>query len=525
MRKTSSFSPSSGGGGGGSPDGESLRSRNARRIDSFGGGGSSTGTAADLEDIPFATAVSMDDYEGGGFGGGGGGGKGQQKGGKGGKAGGGGGLRTAPSSSADNTPPEAPIIETPSGKQAREWPAGLVDAVIRTFNRGPTEGPARALLSSQSWPGGMQETFFRCCKKMPIRFFIVDDSGSMSTNDGKKIVRAGPGKAKMVSCTRWSELTDALHFLVDLAEAAQAPSEIRLLNGADPVLVGMGDDRGEGLAFAREVLAESPAGQTPLCSHIACVVKAIKAMEKQLRANGQKAAVIIATDGESTDGSVAEAMKPLQKLPVWVVIRLATDAPEVVRYWDEIDKELELEMDVLDDLTQDARQVQKNNPWLRYGDEFHRMREFGASFKEMDLVDGECVCLGVCVCGVLQNFPPQQHLTSSLRLYPPPPPPPPLHRDAPGRRANEVAPAAGAGLPAAAPRNRLSRLYRHRASGAGEGAQDFRPAAQQLRALGRRGRARARVQLLARLLRLRHLVRRWRGVVGGSDYRRQFCCC
>ena len=425
MRKTSSFSPSSGGGGGGSPDGESLRSRNARRIDSFGGGGTSTGTGADLEDIPFATAVSMDDYEGGGFGGGGGGGKGQQKGGKG-KTGG--GLRTAPSSSADNTPPEAPIIETPSGKLAREWPAGLVDAVIRTFNRGPTEGPARALLSSQSWPGGMQETFFRCCKKMPIRFFIVDDSGSMSTNDGKKIVRAGPGKAKMVSCTRWSELTDALHFLVDLAEAAQAPSEIRLLNGADPVLVGMGDDRGEGLAFAREVLAESPAGQTPLCSHIACVVKAIKAMEKQLRANGQKAAVIIATDGESTDGSVAEAMKPLQKLPVWVVIRLATDAPEVVRYWDEIDKELELEMDVLDDLTQDARQVQKNNPWLRYGDEFHRMREFGASFKEMDLVDGECVCLGVCCVSVcvwcLADFPAQQHLTSSPPSPPLPSPPP-----------------------------------------------------------------------------------------------------
>jgi hypothetical protein len=184
----------------------------------------------------------------------------------------------------------------------------------------------------------------------------------------------------------------------------------------------MGDDNGEGQAFAREILAESPAGQTPLCAHITCVVKAIKAMERQLRANGQRAAVIIATDGESTDGSVAEAMKPLQKLPVWVVIRLATDAPEVVRYWDEIDKELELEMDVLDDLTQDARQVQKNNPWLRYGDEFHRMREFGASFKEMDLVDGECVCVCVgvccvcvcvCVCGVSQTFPPQ-NLTSLI---------------------------------------------------------------------------------------------------------------
>lgn len=31
-----------------------------------------------------------------------------------------------------------------------------------------------------------------------------------------------------------------------------------------------------------------------------------------LRANGQKAVVVIATDGESSDGNMAEAMKPLQ---------------------------------------------------------------------------------------------------------------------------------------------------------------------------------------------------------------------
>jgi hypothetical protein len=131
------------------------------------------------------------------------------------------------------------------------------------------------------------------------------------------------------------------------------------------------------------------------------VVKAIKAMAPSLRANGQRAAVIIATDGESTDGSVAEAMKPLQKLPVWIVVRLATDAPNVVKYWDEIDRELELEMDVLDDLIQDAKQVDKVNPWLRYGDELHRMREFGAYFKEMDLVDGQLLAIALiraCAC-------------------------------------------------------------------------------------------------------------------------------
>jgi len=31
--------------------------------------------------------------------------------------------------------------------------------------------------------------------------------------------------------------------------------------------------------------------------------------------------------------------------------------------------------------------VSKHNGWLTYGDECHRLREFGASFKEMDLID------------------------------------------------------------------------------------------------------------------------------------------
>ena len=49
----------------------------------------------------------------------------------------------------------------------------------------------------------------------------------------------------MVQCTRWAELTESLSFLADLSEIAQAPSEFRLLNGADPVLVGVGNDNSE----------------------------------------------------------------------------------------------------------------------------------------------------------------------------------------------------------------------------------------------------------------------------------------
>jgi hypothetical protein len=53
-------------------------------------------------------------------------------------------------------------------------------------------------------------------------------------------------------------------------------------------------------------------------------------MEHELREYGQKATVVIATDGEATDGDVSDAMRPLQNLPVWVVIRLCTNEQAVV---------------------------------------------------------------------------------------------------------------------------------------------------------------------------------------------------
>lgn len=116
---------------------------------------------------------------------------------------------------------------------------------------------------------------------------------------------------RLIKCTRWAELTETMLFQAELSESLQVVSDFRLLNGADPVIVGLGDDDGESLKFFREVLSESPAGPTPLCMHIEAIVQCIQSVEHELRANGQKAVVMIATDGESSDGNVAEALRPL----------------------------------------------------------------------------------------------------------------------------------------------------------------------------------------------------------------------
>ena len=254
-----------------------------------------------------------------------------------------------------------PFMSEVGRTSSTRWPANLCSEVVSSFGRGVNEAAASQFLNKRNWTTGMQKALFHSCKKIPMRFFIVDDSGSMNTNDGSRIIRdepsAGKKTAKMISCTRWAELTDSLKFHAELSEALQAPSEFRLLNGADPVMVGLGGDNSEGLEFAQEVFEEQPAGQTPLCHHVTCVVNAISQMEAKLRQGGKKACVVIATDGESSDGNITEALRPLQNLPVWVVLRLCTNQQTVVDYWNNIDKELELEMDVIDDLHEDACQV------------------------------------------------------------------------------------------------------------------------------------------------------------------------
>ena len=130
----------------------------------------------------------------------------------------------------------------------------------------------KSFLAGHGWPPGLQEAMVKSCKKMPIRFFITDDSGSMLTNDGNRIVGSDIYKKKLIKCTRWSELAQSLRFMAKLSEVSHAPSEFRLLNNAEPVLVGKNDDNGSGLELLNEILEDSPGGQTPICAQIKEVV-------------------------------------------------------------------------------------------------------------------------------------------------------------------------------------------------------------------------------------------------------------
>lgn len=53
------------------------------------------------------------------------------------------------------------------------------------------ESSLRGYLNEHKYPAGIIEVVSKGLKKVPIRFFVIDDSGSMSETDGNLLVKSG----------------------------------------------------------------------------------------------------------------------------------------------------------------------------------------------------------------------------------------------------------------------------------------------------------------------------------------------
>ena len=176
------------------------------------------------------------------------------------------------------------------------------------------------------------------------------------------------------------------------------PTEFRVLNDGRPVTLGANDDSQDiggmktdllSTKSLQDLLNKSPSGLTPLCYHIGEVVKDIEKLEQQLRDSGDSVSVIIATDGVPTDGSILDALKPLavSRTKVNIVVRLYTDAPQIFEYWNKVDKDLELPIDVMDDIEGEFKEIRSFNPCLEYLAPLHQFRESGVRIADLDLID------------------------------------------------------------------------------------------------------------------------------------------
>jgi Mg-chelatase subunit ChlD len=262
-------------------------------------------------------------------------------------------------------------------------------------------------LQDQGFPRGLAKTLSTTNEAFPLRIWVVDNSGSMRMMDGHKILETSNSKdVKLVPCTRWSEIQQTVEYHAQMAHLLKAPTIFRLMNDPGKVVGPQQFSIGENgetfvdneLSLALQTIINvSPGGVTPLSEHIRDIRENIRNLEPALRHDGTRVVIILATDGLPTDihgrcdystkQEFTEALRTLEGLPVWIVIRLCTDEDDVVEFYNNLDHELELSMEVLDDFSSEAKEVCTHNPWLNYALPLHRCREMGYHNRLFDILD------------------------------------------------------------------------------------------------------------------------------------------
>jgi len=258
--------------------------------------------------------------------------------------------------------------------------------------------PDMARLQRDGFPPGLAFEMHKSSQAFPLRIWVVDNSGSMNAGGGSRIVKSG-GKLARVGATRWQELGDAVVMAATVSETLGARTDFQLLNPTPagqnfsvcagggshlPVPAGVACD----VPRLKQVMGDSPRGTTPLTEAVEKILANLSPAADKLRAHGQQVVVVLATDGLPNDASsFLAALQRLQRLPVWMVVRLCTDEDSVVDYWSNLDRSLEAPLEVLDDLKGEAEEIAKVSPWITYGPPLHAAREFGCRNKLFDLLD------------------------------------------------------------------------------------------------------------------------------------------
>eukprot|EP00927_Polykrikos_kofoidii_P067319 TRINITY_DN62820_c0_g1_i1.p1 TRINITY_DN62820_c0_g1~~TRINITY_DN62820_c0_g1_i1.p1 ORF type:complete len:499 (-),score=67.06 TRINITY_DN62820_c0_g1_i1:153-1574(-) len=247
-----------------------------------------------------------------------------------------------------------------------------------------------------------------------LRIFLLDNSGSTCTYDGKILEdEETGGKLRMTPCSRWEEIKQMALRQATINIAMGVACEFVLLNpagrfsgyvqeGVDYVTINPSKGKTEiKLDELRLMLDRTrPQGPTPLRERITEIYQRIKREHGHLLQAGLSIVVVVATDGlptcpvigaptEAARSNFVKALRSLTTdLPVFVVIRLCTDEDDVVDYYNRVDEEEELPLEVIDDIEGEAREVaSKGNGWLAYSPLIHAIREGGTSVKLFDTLD------------------------------------------------------------------------------------------------------------------------------------------
>ena len=225
------------------------------------------------------------------------------------------------------------------------------------------------MLVNKGFSRGLAQFFVEETKKFTKYYYLLDTSGSMSSNDGKQFI-----DGHITRCSRFAEMSALGTGIYELFSQCGIPAKFINFNG-------LSTDTSinyEQVPFNK--IVETPSGGTPLKSILTGLYNEIAHIP------GNKKLVLV-TDGESTDGDITEIIKQIQHYNTSITIRLCTDQRVIVDYWNNIDKDLEIRLDIIDSYPDEIEEVNVYNKRLNYTKEFHSIREYGVLDHRLDHVD------------------------------------------------------------------------------------------------------------------------------------------
>merc|ERR1711871_1094454 len=192
--------------------------------------------------------------------------------------------------------------------------------------------------------GGLARQLNEEDNQIALRIFLLDNSGSTSAHDGRKLVNN-----RMVNCTRWEETKFLALEQAKFNGQIGTPCEFMILNppcgrrgtpqaGIDFVRIDPNDASPVSAQIdqLRQMLEKiQPNGPTPLADRIDDIHRRIERERADLARQAQKVVLVIATDGVPTGSSqtrlsdreqlIQSLRRIARELPIFIVIRLTTN--------------------------------------------------------------------------------------------------------------------------------------------------------------------------------------------------------
>ena len=282
------------------------------------------------------------------------------------------------------------------------------------------------LCGVSGWGVSFAESMLETSSRVTYRYVLVDDSRSMTKLDGVRIQPARDQQTRNIryhhqpwlvvvlwshmimymfthllassilsivrfeECSRFDEAVSTAGMIATVSDAADTPAEIRLINNKaaqQPRTVGCGKDGGVNLsAVMAQLDIEPSSAKTPICRQLREISEQLRRFDAK---NRKVAMLILLVDGTATDGDVMDMLKPLEGLPLQIIVRIYTDERDVVDYWHHVGACVDLDVKILGNAMQESKRVAELNPWLNYGEPLHRAREFGVAISAIDSLS-EC---------------------------------------------------------------------------------------------------------------------------------------